>query len=72
MVLLPSKEEAEEEEKTEVAEKLDPIPVAESAESAAAPNGAAVSSVSHRRTRSLGHPVVTGFGQVTKRKGGRF
>ena len=72
MALLPSKEEAEEEEKTEIAVKSDPIPIAESAESAAAPIGAAVSSVSQRRTRSLGHPVVTGFGQVTKRKGSRF
>ena len=72
MALLPSKEEAEEEEKTKIAVKSDPIPIAESAESAAAPNGAAVSLVFHRRTKSSGHPVVTSFGQDIKRKGGRF
>ena len=66
------KEEAEEEEKAEDPVVPEPVPVAELAETAAAPNGAVVAPVSHRSTRSSSHRVVAGLGQATKKKGGRL
>ena len=65
-------EEAEEEEKAEDPVMPEPVPATESAEMAAAPNGAAVSPVARRSTRSSGCPVVAGLGQATKKKGGRL
>ena len=72
VAFLPSEEEAEEEEKAEDPVLPEPVPAAEPVETAAAPNGAAVSPVGRRSTRSSGRPVVAGLGQATKRKGGRL
>ena len=72
VALLPSKEEAEEEEKAEDPVVPEPVPAAEPAVEAAAPNGAEASPVARRGTRSSGRPVVAGLGQATKRKGGRL
>ena len=72
VTLLPTEEEAEEEEKAEDPVVPEPVPATESAEMAAAPNGAAVSPVARRSTRSSGCPVVAGLGQATKKKGGRL
>ena len=72
VAFLPSKKEAEEEEKAEDPAVPEPVPAPESAEMAAAPNGAAVSPVARRSTRSSGCPVVAGLGQATKKKGGRL
>ena len=72
MTLLPTEEEAEEEEKAEDPVVPEPVPAADPAETATAPNGAAVSPVARRSTRSSGHPVVAGLGQATKKKGGRL
>ena len=64
MTLLPTEEEAEEEEKAEDPVMLEPVPAAELAVEA--------SPVARRGTRSSGRPVVAGLGQATKRKGGRL
>ena len=72
VALLPSEEKAEEEEKAEDPVVPEPVPATESAEMAAAPNGAAVSPVARRSTQSSGCPVVAGLGQATKKKGGRL
>ena len=50
----------------------EPVPAAEPAVEAAAPNGAEASPVARRSTRSSGRPVVAGLGQATKKKGGRL
>ena len=65
-------EEAEEEEKAEDPVMPEPVPAAEPAVEAAAPNGTEASPVARRGTRSSGRPVVAGLGQATKRKGGRL
>ena len=72
VALLPSEEEAEEEEKVEDLAMPEPVPAAEPAETAAAPNGTEVSPVARRGTRSSGRPVVAGLGQATRKKGGRL
>ena len=69
VALLPSEEEAEEEEKVEDLAMPEPVLAAEPA---AAPNGAEVSPVARRGTRSSGHLVVAGLGQATRKKGGRL